>query len=377
MARPNIILITVDGMRWNGLGSMGNPDIRTPNLDALAAHGLSFTHAAAHRVQTPANRATSFSDTFGTSALPMLGCLRQAGYQTGAVGTVGSTGDDFDQLVQTGGDESNDAYRQWCTAELAALQAHPERESPSLDLTTWIGNQAVRFCQSADEPFLLWAGFTTQTDTPSAWKNMYAPGALQLPDGAPTADEELLRKRLAAHYGAISHMDRQIGRLLATLTARGRTNNVFIFTATQGIYLGDHGLYEDEPGLLYDAIVRVPLIIGGLLGQRKGERDNALVSVLDFPATMLDALNISTTEHHDSLSLLPQMRLAGQPHRKALTIDGEDTMRAIRTARYKWITDKSSNTEYLFDLQTDPSERNNLSNTRQALPIRKMLAGLL
>jgi arylsulfatase A-like enzyme len=377
MARPNIILITVDGMRWNGLGALGNPDIRTPNLDALASLGLSFTHAAACRVQAQANRATSLSGAFGTSAVSMLGHLRQAGYQTGAVGAVESTGKDFDQLVQTGGDESNDAYLQWCSAELAALQAHPERESPSLDVTTWIGNQAVRFCQSADEPFFLWAGFTTQTDTPSAWRNMYASSALQLPDGAPTAGEDQLRKRLAAHYGAVSHMDRQIGRMLATLTARGRTNNVFIFTATQGAYLGHHGLYENEQGPLYDSIVRVPLIIGGLLGQRKGERDNALVSVSDFPATILDALNISTTERHDNLSFLPQMRFAGQQHRKALTIEGNGAIRAIRSARYKWITDKKSDTEHLFDLQTDPSEQNNLSDTRQALPIRKMLAGLL
>jgi len=44
MQRPNILILYTDQQRWDALGVNGNPDIKTPNLDALAAHGVNFDH---------------------------------------------------------------------------------------------------------------------------------------------------------------------------------------------------------------------------------------------------------------------------------------------------------------------------------------------
>ena len=380
MARPNIIFITVDGMRWNSLGFLGHPDIRTPNLDALASHGLIFTEAAVCRLQSHLVSATPFfnaPDTPPSERNLLLKRLREVGYQANAAGFVAPEPGSCDQLLRTGGDEADDDYLRWFQAEKERPMQGVAFSEDARHVTTWIGNQAVRFCQSGEEPFFLWAGFANTGEPPLPWRDMYDPGALRRPaDTAPNQDD-VLGIRLAAYYGTLSHIDRQVGRMLATLTARGRTNNIFVVTATRGACLGHHGIYEDKSGPLYDSMVRVPLIVGGLMGQRKGEQDPALVSVSDIPATLLEALNLPTTGLHDSRSLLPQLKRTGHPHRRILCAEGEDGMKAMRTARYKWIVHEKTGREYLFDLQNDPYEQKNLSNTRQALAIRKMLTGLL
>ena len=58
-------------------------------------------------------------------------------------------------------------------------------------------------------------------------------------------------------------------------------------------------------------------------------------------------------------------------------IHGDGGLIAVRTARYKWVTGGAQEEEWLFDLQSDPLERENLIQTRQAIPIRKMLTGLV
>lgn len=363
MARPNVILITVDHMRWDELGASGNPHIRTPNLDALASHGLVFAQATTGHIggtgravlpfYAPAEAPESWED-------PFLGALQDAGYQTGAVGTTPPSHHPFD--IQASPQDASDAT-------VAEESLHPVQ---------WVGNQAVRYCQGTEEPFFLWAAFGTESEPPAPWNAMYPQNALPLPDGLVTPEEEAnVRAGLAAHYGTLSLIDRQVGRMLATLTARGRTNNILIVTATHGSRAGYGNALESVTIPYHDANIRVPLIFGGLLGQRKGEREPALVSTADIPATILDVLELPPVALADSRSVLPQLRTEGLPHRKALVTQGELQSQAIRNARYKWIVDHDKGIEFIFDLQNDPGERENISDTRQAVAIRKILGTLI
>jgi arylsulfatase A-like enzyme len=366
MSRPNIIVITVDGMGSNDLAASGNPDIRTPNLNALASHGVCFTQAISCQPD-PGDGASNAES--GCPGAAVSKRLEEVGYQTGAVGRVPAGS--FGYRQRTGYTIGDDDYAAWY-ASTGGHEALPSA-GDERHVSTWIGNQSVRFCQSAEEPFLLVAGFLAPENPPVPWSRMYTPGALRLPKGMSGTGEELpLREALSGYYGAISHIDRQVGRMLATLTGRGRTNNVFVFTASRG-----RDFRKDaHDASLREALVRIPLLIGGLAGQRKGDWDPALVTSSDISATLLDALDLPCADLEKSRSALPQLGRAGASHRKAQTVDGTSDTRAVRTARYKWITDGATGAEFLFDLQTDPFERENLIGKRQAFAIKKMLAGL-
>ena len=370
MARPNVILITIDGIGGHDLGAAGNGVIRTPNLDALASHGVRFSQATTSASHDAAGR-TAPTDGIGAALNTMAHALRAQEYTVGAVGAalLDPAGCDLHALAGVAGQP--DAHRMESNSEGVPSEVQAE----SHHVTSWIGNQAVRFCQGADEPFLLNVGFTTEVPPPEPWRSMYRPEQMVpvRPQASPAA-LTLQRKRLAHHYGAIGLLDRQIGRLMATLTARGRTNNVFVVTGTRGFDLSPS---ERDAPPLSEASVRVPLLVGGFLQQRRGEQDPALVYISDVAATVLEALAIPPQGRLESRSFLAQLRSAGQPHRKAVVIHGEGGVIAVRTARYKWVTGGARQGEWLFDLQSDPLERENLVHTRQAIPIRKMLTGLV
>lgn len=418
MNQPNIILITADGLRWDGLGCAGNPDVRTPNIDALAAHGLQFSQAFSACAHWP-----SGAHTFLTGAVPStfdpeipVGCpgseplylvsgLRAAGYATAAVGALDLTGERlegyFDQRLPMACEGIEDAFHAWLKAE---GQTAPEgEEAPAFALlqeafhpTTWVGNEAVRLARSLREPFFLWVSLPRPRwplDPPVPWKHMYRPSRLKLPAGTalgvaesdrPLADpldlkgftEAAFRRTLTAWYGSISHVDRQVGRLMATLTSRGRTNNVFAFTSGRGAYMGYRGLVHTEPGPLYEPVVRVPLIIGGVNGQRRGAADSALVSTGDLVPTLLEVAHADLPSLAGGRSLAAQLREDGAPHRRAIVHCGAGRG-GLRSARYKWLAGGEPDVESLFDLQADPFEQHNLVGERQSLAIRKMLLASL
>lgn len=418
MNQPNIILITADGLRWDSLGCSGNPDVRTPNIDALASHGLQFTQAF-----SASPHAGSGAHTFLTGAVPgavdpewptaSLGAeplllpdrFRAAGYVTAAVGALDLTGERlegrFDFVEALGCDGMADAYQDWLASEGHTTPDDEDASGSALlqeayHPTTWAGNEAVRLARSIAEPFFLWVSLPRPRwplDPPVPWKHMYRPSRLHLPEGTalspdepdqPIADprdqvgrsETEFRRILTAWYGSISHVDRQIGRLLATLTARGRTNNVFAVTSGRGEYLGYHGLLHTTPGPLYEPLAHVPLIIGGVPNQRRGAIDSALVSTGDLVPTLLEVLHLEPSTAGGARSLAAHLREEGLPHRRALVLCGEEGG-GLRSARYKWLVEGNGRGERLFDLQVDPLERHNLHGERQSPAIRKMLLASL
>lgn len=418
MNQPNIILITADGLRRDSLGCAGNPDVRTPNLDALVSHGLQFSNACSACAHAPSGGHTFLTgmapSSFdleapagcpGAESLWLPACLRAAGYITAAVGALDLPGDRvsgvFDHVLALGCDGIGDAYGAWLQAE---GQGASDDEDASVSAllqepyhpTTWAGNETVRLARSLPEPFFLWASFPRPRwplDPPVPWKHMYRPSRLTLPDGTAFApgDADLsiadprdaggrseadFRRILTAWYGSISHVDRQIGRLMATLTSRGRTNNLFVVTAGRGAYLGYHGLLHTMPGPLYEPLVRVPLIIGGAGVQRRGATEPALVSTGDVVPTLLEVAHVACSPLSGGLSLAAQLREDGLPHRRAVALCGGASA-GLRTARYKWLVDGQDGTESLFDLQADPLERHNLHGERRSLGIRKMLLASL
>lgn len=400
MNHPNIILITADGLRWDSLGCHGNPDVKTPNIDALAAHGVSFSQAISalagfsaggHAFLTGAHAAPFRPDESDIATAPPLDFhlpqgLAEAGYGTAAIGAldlpVAEARAAFGHVEYVGSGEGEDDYSAWLRSEGVG----PDDLSGALlreawHPTTWTGDQATRYVRTAREPFFLWVSLPRPRfplDPPVPWKHLYRPSRLQWLAGANTDDlatgpegaESDLRRRLAAWYGSISHVDRQVGRLLATLTARGRTNNLIALTAGRGACLGYRGLVESA--LPPEPVLRVPLILGGAGVARRGGVEPGLVTLGDLVPTFGELAQVSLAVAPGGVSFAAHLREEGVPHRRTVALGGPD-YHGIRSVRYKWVQGPEPDQACMYDLQADPEERHNLHGQRPSAAIGRML----
>lgn len=438
MPQPNIILITADALRWDCLGCVGNPDVRTPNIDALAAHGVRFTQAMCPCPRGIPARMTLLTGRQpwahgiteeragvpqNTPTLPRV--LRDAGYATAAIGqmrfvpTRAQYGFDTMRLAERDRtSRQEDDYHVWLAKQgyrdrideydqvnredapvtywksFGAMRSNLPEECTS---TAWVGREAVRYVQQAREPFFLWLSFIKPHhpfDPPRPWDRMYDPKALQLPPGfcVPPPEQDLrreaalfdmremteprFRKVLAYYYANISHVDQQVGRLLATLTARGNTNNIVVFCAGHGDYMGQHGLIGKTGAPCYDSLLRVPLIVAGIPGQRRGETDSALAELADVAPTLLDAAGVPAPRGLSGLSLLPALvDGAVHPREAGRALCGPS--RIARTRTVKLIAAPDSTDCACFDLENDPHEFENHHQDRAFAKVRAQLAALL
>jgi arylsulfatase A-like enzyme len=238
-ARPNILLIYSDQHRYDCLGLAGHPDVKTPNIDALAKNGIWYQNSfCCSNVCTPSRyslltglyvhqhggRGNRSTLPRGIPAFPQL--LRDTGYRTTAVGKMHFTPTyldvGFDKMVlaeQGGAGRYVDDYHAWLMEhdlidELDTIEqvAEHRQRAPTdywdsfgaqisnLDekyhSTTWIGEQALDEISNWDrsKPSLLMAGFIKPHhpfDPPAQWANSYVPSALELPAG--WTDEPLAR----------------------------------------------------------------------------------------------------------------------------------------------------------------------------------------
>ncbi len=214
-------------------------------------------------------------------------------------------------------------------------------------------------------------------DPTPPWADRYKPTALRLPPDfqLPVRDEDTgfdghfdpramtearFRRILAYYYANITHLDHQVGRILATLTARGITNNLVVFCGTHGNYMGQHGLVFGAPGRPYDSLLRVPLVISGLGGPRRGTANPALARLDDIPATILDVTGLTLPPTFTGKSLTPKLRSPGVALRRAATADVPPGQRVVRTVSEKLVLSEDEGLCAYHDLEADPHEMSNL-----------------
>ncbi len=201
------------------------------------------------------------------------------------------------------------------------------------------------------------------------------------------------RKRiLRAYYSMCEFADIQIKKIIDEIEKSGlKEKTLIIYSADHGDFAGFHNCYEKWDTLLYDAVVKVPLILQlpGVITQNK--KIDSLVELIDVMPTILEILNIDIPETVHGKSLLPILKGKTEKHKETVfaqggveqeatlkpgevtgeyklkqqvLIDYPKTMfrtKMIRTERFKYIYRLESECE-LYDLQNDPDELNNLIN---------------
>jgi len=171
--------------------------------------------------------------------------------------------------------------------------------------------------------------------------------------------KEAVQVHRSEYYAIITHVDRQIGRVLDALDKSGQADNTLIvFAADQGLAVGEHGLMGKQNQ--YDHSVRMPFVICGP-GIEPGRRIDALVYLQSLFATTCEMTGIKTPSTVQFPSLVPL--LTGRREKLYDSIYGayRDLQRMVRTERYKLIRYPHVNEVQLFDLREDPWETTDLA----------------
>jgi arylsulfatase A-like enzyme len=407
-ARMNIVVLVIDDIRWDSIGTAGNTVVRTPRIDALASRGIRFTQARVTTSICMTSRASLLTgqymsrhgiDRFGKPLTPEAfaqsypALLRAAGYWTGYVGKydVGAPRpDDFDFVRAYHG-------RHWIE----------DPNGERVHVTEKNARDAIEFLRSRprDRPFLLSVGFFAPHAEDAA-KEQYLPQdwSAKLYDGvkvpasplaarahldalppflAKESNEgrvrfhwrfdtpERYQQYMIRYYRLITEVDAAIGRLVDELEAQhAYENTLIVITADNGYFHGDRGLadkwYPYEQALRVPLIVRDPRVAAG----RGGAICDELALNIDVAPTIVAAAGLPVPTGMQGRSLSP-LYLTNQPpgwrdeffyeHPTISSRDRIPASQGVIRRDWKYVYWPEFDYEQLFNLNDDETERRNLA----------------
>jgi arylsulfatase A-like enzyme/Tfp pilus assembly protein PilF len=345
----DLLLVTLDTTRADHLGSYGNPDAETPNLDRLAREGVRFTDAI-----TVAPLTLPSHSTILTGLLPPHhGVRNNSEFRLDARSTT------LAELLGGSGYE---------TAAFISAFVLDARFGTGRGFATY-DDRVAAFEGPAFAPGTLERSAPRTTDAYLAWLARQA-GDRKLfswihyfDAHAPFEPPPDLARRFAGRLydGEIALVDRELGRVLAALERDGRLERTLVVVvADHGESLGDHG--EVTHGLfIYDSTMRVPLIFRAPAALGTGVVDGRVVSTSDILPTIVDLLGVADPGPRDGESWV------GRPvdPRRAVYLEalspfldfGWAPLVGLRTLRDKAI---AAPRRELYDLADDPREEHDL-----------------
>lgn len=425
MEQPNIVFLFADQQRWDTCGCYGQPLNVTPNIDRLAEEGVRFEHAFTCQPVCGPSRACLQTGKYATEVgchtnhrrLPpdektIAGHFSEQGYDTAYIGKwhLASCGpadgpDDF--TTKPVPRERRGGYDYWLASDVLEFTSHgygghmfdadgnrrefPEGRYRADAQTDWV----IEYLESRkkEKPFFLFVSYIEphhQNDhghyegpegSREAFKDFVAPGDLVGTDGD-------WREEYPDYLGCIRSLDGNVGRIRDTLQRLGLADNTLL------VYTSDHGSHfctrnSEYKRSCHEGCIRIPLIMHGP-GFRGGQTPRELVSLIDLPPTLMVAAGVTPPSSMRGRAL--QSVLSGRdknwPDEVFLQISESQCGRALRTQKWKYSVcapETSGHTpasdlyveEFLYDLESDPHERNNLVADPAFLAIREALARTL
>jgi len=427
-AKPNILLIMTDDQGYGDFGFTGNPHVKTPNIDQLAARSIRLTNYHNSPVCAPTraslltgryHQRTGVHDTYNGGAImaaeevTLAESLSKNGYRTGIVGKW-HLGDNYpfrpsDQgfqysLVHGGGGvgQPGDFYENFIRTDSSYFNTtlyendrKVQREGYCTDVFTDLAVEFLKQKQAA--PFFLYVSYNaphTPLQLPKKYEDMYKDLAFDTETDrqegkawAKMTDRDKADARKV--YGMATNIDDNVGRILAELKKQGLEENTIV------IFLTDNGNqqlrfntgFRGLKGSAWEGGTRVPFLISGAGLFEPNREVNALLAHIDVVPTLLEAAKIPLpagikTDGRPALKTI-QGRLAPAP-RSFYNSWNRGWPEPYRNAafyrnNYKLIAFNADgddlNTFGLFDLDKDPFEQNNLVQSQPALA-RQLKKGL-
>ena len=289
-----------------------------------------------------------------------------------------------------------------------AYQALKSPMSEEAYFDGWVGNQAVEALEKmkTDQPFFMFVSFPNPHnpfEPPEPYASMYRPEDMPLPETYPgdlsakppqylaykhqargvnydNLTPEKLRKVIAYYYASITLVDAQVGKIVDCLTRRGQLDNTLIvFISDHGELLGHHGLLlktiDDYP-FLSDKGQHVPMICR-LPGGARGAVVDELVELIDLFPTMAEAAGLPVPPDVQGMSLMNVLRGTGRAPEREFAFTQTSAVKSITGRTHKLAYYPGRPYGELYNLATDPLEKNNLYDSPAHSGLRQDLTRAL
>jgi N-acetylglucosamine-6-sulfatase len=434
-ARPNIVFILIDDLRWDELGIADHPYIKTPNIDRIGKEGALFRNAFMTTPLCSPSRASFLTGQYAHShgivdnvdrsaashrlvTFPLL--LHKSGYETAFIGKWHMGNDD----------SPRPGFDRWISFKGQGSYLNPEFNidgrsvRPSGYITDILSNHAVEFIKRRHrKPFLLYLahkaihpevaqrndGSVNLADAElfipaERHRRLYTdvtiprrPSYKRSPEGKPalqrrigdlpplsaataTRDESILDRQRS-----LMAVDEGVGKIFTALKKSGRLDNtIVVFASDNGYFYGEHSL-SVERRLAYEESVRMPLLVRFPTAIKSGTVRDELVLNIDVAPTLLKLAGLPAAQMQGR-SLVPLFQGQRPEWRNSFLIEYYSDKvfprvlhmgyRAVRTLDWKYIHYvELEGMDELYDLRADPFELKNLidqPDAQQALAKLKL-----
>jgi uncharacterized sulfatase len=421
--KPNIVFLFSDQQRWDTLGCYGQSLNISPNLDAMANEGVLYQNAFTCQPVCGPARACLQTGKYATE----LGCYKngielpqdqktmahwftEAGYETAYIGKwhLATTKGKNDFRTAPIPLERRGGYSDyWMASDVLEFTSHGydghvfNADMEKVDFKGYrvdcITDFALDFLNSRDEekPFFMFVSYIEphhQNDhnryegpigSKEKFKDFNVPKDLEDIEGD-------YNKEFPDYLGCCASLDENVGRIRAELEKLGLSDDTII------VYTSDHGshfktrnknvVHDDYKRCCHEGAIHIPMIIYG--PEFKGGKviDN-LVSLLDLPPTLLTTAGIKAPEYMRGKPL-QEIEDSNNEWAKEVFIQISEihVSRAIRTKRWKYCIRAHNKDgmlhsgsdiyteDYLYDLENDPHEQQNLVNDPDYIQTRRELS---
>ena len=394
--KPNILHIVADDLGWNDVGFNGCADIKTPNVDKLAASGAKLSQFYVQPLCTPTRAALMTGrypfryglqtavilpvSTYGLAADEWLmpQCLKEAGYKTAIIGKWHLGHADKKYWPKQRGFDFQygplmDKLDYFTHKEDGVLDWYQDNKPLKEEgyTTTLIGNQAVRLIEehNTSTPLYLYLTFNaphTPYQAPEEYIDRYK-----------NIDEPTRR----TYAAMVACLDDQIGRVVAALEKKKmRDNTLILFHSDNGgarsaMFAGvatdvpkvkipcDNGPYREGKGTLYEGGTRVCALANWSGHIRAGSTVDAMIHAVDIYPTLAKLAGASTAKCKplDGMDVWQTISEGKPSPRTEIVYNIEPFRGAVRQGDWKliWRTPPPSALE-LYNIPQDPSEKNNV-----------------
>jgi arylsulfatase A-like enzyme len=424
--KPNVVYVFTDQWRASATGYAGDPNVKTPHLDRLAAESFNFKNAVSAcpvcsparasmiTGQYPLSHGVFVNDVYLDQDGPSIAdCFDAAGYRTGYIGKWHLDGHGRSVYIPP---ERRQGFRFWqaleCTHDYNN-SAYYDNNDPEIKM--WKGYDAYDQTTHAidyirrnrEQPFMLFLSWgpphAPYMTAPERFRKMYDPATLKLPPNVPSDAEEYIppsewdehsekdpaertRHIMAGYYAHCSALDACVGRLQAAIREAGlEEDTIFVFTSDHGDMLGSHGLWKKQ--WPYDESACVPFL---LKFPRFGKTRREVATPINTPdimPTLLQLCGIPVPSSVEGQSRAPAMTGQTSVDNAVLIANyhafgqwpadrGGKEWRGVRTERYTYVQDLDG-PWLLFDNQNDPYQMKNLVNRPEFEPLQKQMELLL
>jgi len=385
-ASPNVILIVADDLGYANLSIQGCKEFQTPNIDSIARNGVRFEQGYVCNSVCAPSRAGLMSGRIGIgfeSNLPkdhehgldanletMADLLKNAGYRTSCIGKwhLGSldkyypTNRGFDYFCGLrGGSRSYfyDVSGSDSPGNLNGIEINGRQITFQGYLTDFLTDKAIEVIEAykrqPDSPFFLYLSYTAP----------HAP--MHAKPEIIKRYKHIANKKRRIYAAMMDSLDEGVGRVLQCLEKHSLDDNTLL------VFLSDNGgptfkngssnsPLRGRKGSVWEGGMRVPFLVQWPSRIPSGQVLDKTVISLDLLPTFAAVAGVKPVADANGMNLMPYLTGVGKTISERNFYWRRDNMKdcAFRSGRFKWVNNRNKNQIWLFDLEKDVSEENNL-----------------